>query len=187
LPKKTTETIITSNNNYVIAAKGNQKALYKKIKRTMSIQHNIHSTYHQIDLNRGRCELRHISVSNYIDGISKEWIGLQQLIKVERFTTQKNKEARQQIAYYISSLKENAYNYFEGIKSHWEIENSLHWVKDVTFKEDESKIRSKDAPQNISTIKNIAINIFRQNNYTNLAKAQRLVANDIYKLKKLIT
>lgn len=76
--------------------------------------------------------------------------------------------------------------YEEGVRSHWSIENSLHWVKDVTLKEDASKIRIGNAPQNISTIKNIGINIFRENNYTNMAQAMRLVANDIKALYNLI-
>lgn len=179
--------IIASNNDYVIAAKGNQKALYKKIITIMKHQQNISSTYHQTDFNKGRCELRHVAVSNAVDSLSKQWIGLQQIIKVERFTTQKGKANRSQTAYFISSLKTDSYTYYDGIRSHWQIENSLHWVKDVTMKEDASKIRIGNAPQNISTIKNITINILRTNNYKNMAQAIRLVANDIKLLYSLCT
>jgi hypothetical protein len=59
-------------------------------------------------------------------------------------------------------------------------------MKDVTLREDASKIRTGQAPQNISTLKNMSINIFRKNNYSNMAEAMRLVANDINTLYNLI-
>lgn len=62
------------------------------------------------------------------------------------------------------------------------IENSLHYTKDVTFREDYSKIVKKNAPQNMSLVRNIAINIFRLKGYTNMAQAVRLIANDIPKM-----
>lgn len=98
-------------------------------------------------------------------------------------------QVSEETAYFISSLspKTPAPVFNEGIRSHWAIENSLHYVKDVTFKEDASKIRTKNAPQNISLLKNIVINIFRKNNYSNMAQAIRLTANDIPKLWKLVS
>lgn len=72
------------------------------------------------------------------------------------------------------------------MRGHWAIENSLHWLKDVTFKEDESKIMKGSAPEVISTIKNIAINLFRVNGYKSIVGAIRMVANDIAKLCKMI-
>jgi predicted transposase YbfD/YdcC len=92
-------------------------------------------------------------------------------------------------AYYISSLdptKVSAKDFNIWIRSHWSIENSLHYVKDVTFKEDASKIITKNAPQNTSLIINIASNIFRKNGYHNIARAIRLVANDIELILKLL-
>ncbi len=95
----------------------------------------------------------------------------------------------EELAYYIASLPATtpAKDLNTGIREHWLIENSLHYTKDVTFKEDASRIRTKNAPQNISLLKNIVINIFRKNHYTNLAQAIRLVANDIPKLWELVS
>ncbi len=62
----------------------------------------------------------------------------------------------------------------------------MHWVKDVTFKEDDSKIRMGEAPPALSTIRNGALNIFRKNGMNEIAKAIRLVSNDIEKLCELI-
>lgn len=93
------------------------------------------------------------------------------------------------MAYFISSLPitTNAKIFYEGIRSHWQIENGLHYIKDVTFREDQSRIRIKNAPQNKSLIINIVINILRENRYENVAQAIRLVGNDIKLMWKMIT
>lgn len=139
-----------------------------------------------MEINRGRTELRQVCVSDHIEKISKEWIGLKQIVTVHRIVKEKS-GTREEVAYFISSRQSNAFFYSQGIRLHWEIENSLHYVKDVTFEEDASKIRSGNAPQNISTIKNIAINILRKNKYENMAQAMRLVSNDICLIKNMIT
>lgn len=74
----------------------------------------------------------------------------------------------------------------QGIRSHWSIENSLHYVKDKTFGEDGSRIRTGNAPANFSIIRNIVLNIFRKNNYQNIAQAVRLISNDIDRIFQLI-
>lgn len=177
--------IIDSSNDYLIGVKKNQPTLYEQIETIIADKTKISSAYTTMEVNRGRTELRHIMVSNQITGISQDWKGLQQIIGVHRIVKEK-KVQREEMAYFISSRNENAFLYEDGIRNHWQIENSLHYTKDVTFKEDASKIRRGNAPQNISTIKNIGINIFRTNNYTNMAQAIRMVANDIETLYNMI-
>ena len=159
--------------------------MYEQIEQITTKTDKISSSYIELEVNKGRTEWRQVLVSDYLDGISKEWAELKQVIKVHRIIRKKGK-SNEETAYYISNLQRNALFYIEGIRAHWAIENSLHWVKDVTFKEDDSKIRTQQAPQNISTLKNISINILRNNNYTNMASAQRLVSNNIPLLAKLI-
>ena len=137
--------------------------------------------------------MRVAEVYNNIDEIDPDWKGLQSIIRVKRttkFTGGKNEGAiRKETAYFISTLpsttKAKIFN--QGIRSHWSIENSLHYVKDKTFGEDNSRVRTKNAPENISLIRNIAINIFRENNYQNIAQAIRLISNDIPRMFKMIT
>lgn len=186
MSKKTVAVIVDSGNDYLIGVKKNQPTLYHQIKNILSDRNNYSSYYTTLEINRGRTELRSITVSNVIDGINQQWKGLQQIIRIHRTVRNKTKIS-EETAYFISSKNENAFLYEEGIRSHWAIENTLHWVKDVTLKEDASLIRMGNAPQNISTIKNIGINIFRENNYNNIAQAMRLVANDINTLFKIIT
>lgn len=170
--------IIDSNNDYLIGVKKNQPTLYRQIETIIGDRTNQSSSYTTLEISKGRTELRHTMVSNHIGIISKDWQGLRQIVGVHRIVKEKTK-TREETAYFISSKNENAFLYEEGIRSHWEIENSLHWVKDVTLKEDASKIKMGNAPQNISTIKNISMNILRTNDYDNMAQAMRLVANDI--------
>jgi predicted transposase YbfD/YdcC len=186
LPKKTAAVIVNSKNDYLIGVKKNQRRLFSQSELIMADKNNHSSSYTTLEINKGRTELRHIVTSNSIEVISKDWKGLQQVVAVYRKVKDNGKQ-REETAYFISSQNGNAFLYEEGIRSHWQIENSLHWVKDVTLKEDASKIRMGNAPQNISTIKNIGINLFRANHYNNIAQAIRLVANDIATLYTIIT
>ena len=92
----------------------------------------------------------------------------------------------EEVFYLISSRIGSATFYLEGIRLHWAIENSLHYVKDVTLREDASRIRTGSAPQNMSTFKSIALNILRKNGYKNIAAATRRITHDIRTLKNLI-
>ncbi len=185
MSKKTTQVIINSNNDYVIGVKGNQPNLLKQITTTTKDKTQIITSSIISERSKGRVEKREVYVSNNISGISEEWIGLKSLIRVERTVIEKNKE-RNETSFYISSLVTDAYGFNIGIRRHWGIENRLHYVKDVTFKEDDSKIKKGNAAENFSLIRNIAINIFRINGQKNMKQATRLVANDIKKLKKLL-
>ena len=169
----------------MIGVKKNQPRLYNQIESTLTDVSNQSSSYTTLEKSKNRIELRHTMVSDLIEGISKDWIGLQQIIGVYRKVICKGKTT-EETAYFISSKNSNAFLYEEGIRSHWAIENSLHWVKDVTLKEDDSKIRKGNAPQNISTIKSMSLNLFRGNDFTNMAEAMRLVSNNINILYDLI-
>lgn len=151
----------------------------------MSDKRNIDSAYTKMEVTRGRTELRSIEVSNQTQLISGKWSGLSQLICVHRICKSKERNSEEK-AYFISSRKSNALLYAEGIRLHWHIENTLHYVKDVTLKEDDSKIRTGSAPQNLSTMKNIALNILRKNYSGRITQTIRMIANNIKELKNLI-
>jgi predicted transposase YbfD/YdcC len=178
--------IIDNGNHYVIGVKKNQPTLYNHIEATIKDCQKHSSVVTTLENNRGRTEMRTITVSNYLEGISNDWQGLQQVIGVHRIVKEKGKTSTE-MAYFISSRKSNAFLYEEGIRGHWGIENSLHYIKDVTMVEDASKIRTGNAPQVISTLKSVCLNIFRSNLYENMAQAIRLVSNDIKRLYELTT
>jgi predicted transposase YbfD/YdcC len=135
----------------------------------------------------GRAETRTVDVFDCLEGIASDWIGVSSFVRVHRETETK-KGVTTETAYFISSLPSTtkACIFNRGIRGHWQIENGLHYVKDVTFKEDASRIRTGQAPENMSLIRNIVLNILRAHDYQNMAQAVRLVANDVALLWKMI-
>jgi len=123
----------------------NQEILYKQIEQVMGDKAHISSAYIEMESNRGRTELRRTAVSDFTEGVNNAWVGIKQFVSVQRIINHKG-TTRQETAYFISSEKSNAFLYAQGIRLHWEIENSLHYVKDVTFEEDSSKIKKGNAP-----------------------------------------
>ena len=109
----------------MIGVKKNQQLLHRDIERIMDKEENVSSRYTELEQNKGREELRTVWVSDCLDGISEEWIGLKQVVKVSRIIKRK-KDTHTETAYFISSLKGQSTFYNEGIRAHWAIENSLH-------------------------------------------------------------
>ena len=106
---------------------------------------------------------------------------------VERERQFKNK-TENETSYYIGSLSNNAKLFANAVRSHWSVENSLHWVLDVSFREDESRIRKDHAPDNFAVLRHIALNMIkRETSLKKSIKSKRLRAgwdND-YLLKVL--
>ena len=185
IAKKTTAEIIASGNDYIIGVKGNQPKLLKQIKETTADESNIVSISEISECSKGRIETRKVSISHDLSGISDEWIGLKTIIRVERTVIEKQIN-RNETAFYIGSFKTDACGLNIGIRRHWAIENQLHYVKDVTFREDYSKIVADNSAENFSLIRNIVINLFRKSGMKSMIQAIRLISNDIKKLKILI-
>lgn len=107
------------------------------------------------------------------------------MIKVERKGF-RGREIYLFVVYYISSLKLEAEKFAAGIRKHWEIENRLHYVKDVVFKEDHSPISQINAATNLSIITTIAINLLRYDGYCSMTKAIRLLGDNWGELCSMI-
>ncbi|BAZ85991.1 hypothetical protein NIES806_21960 [Dolichospermum compactum NIES-806] len=88
----------------------------------------------------------------------KKWVNLQSVGMVE-YIRKVNGKTKVETGYYISSLTNNAKLLGESVRTHWGIENSLHWVLDVAFREDDCRIRKDNAPQNFAVIRHIAVNL----------------------------
>ena len=178
--------IIASGNHYIIQVKGNQKLLHNQLKI------NAENDSKSVDIeqttikHKGRIEHRKVCVYKNLSGISSEWIGLKRIIRVERMTI-KNQRITRETAYYISSIQSNrAQKFAKHIQQHWGIENRLHWVKDVSMKEDVSKTAKGNAAQNISIMRNITINLFRTNGFDSIKYATQFYANNFKELRCLI-
>ena len=114
----------------------------------------------------GRIETRTIQTSTVLKGYT-DFPYLEQVFKIDRITTDLNGENRsEETCYFATSLTPEAADgptLLKLTRGHWQIENSLHWVRDVTFDEDRSQIRTGNGPRVMATLRNLAISLFRLN------------------------
>jgi predicted transposase YbfD/YdcC len=90
----------------------------------------------------------------------ESWASLQSIVRVQHERRQGTK-VELQTAFYISSLAPDAKMILNATRQHWAIENNLHWVLDVTFREDASRIRTGNSPQNMTVLRHLALNILK--------------------------
>ena len=156
--------IVNKDADYILAVKENQKQLYHDIKDEFKFGKNITSAVCQ-DLGHGRIETRVCSMITDFQFINptNSWKNLTTIIKIESTREFKNSDKPKEIAtrYYISSLKDSTEYFQKAIRSHWTIENKLHWTLDVAFSEDASRKRIGNSAQNFSMINKIALNLIK--------------------------
>jgi predicted transposase YbfD/YdcC len=176
------------NADYILAVKAvcwvyrsrNQKQLYEDLQFEFDVINNP-SNSTSIDFGHGRIETRKCIVINDVKNIqnSKDWEDIKTIIKVESKREFKNSERKTEIGsrYYILSIEGNPADFQKAIRSHWAIENSLHWTLDVAFSEDASRKRKENAAQNFSILNKIALNLLKNEKSTKVGvKSRRLKA-----------
>lgn len=185
------EKIIEKEADYVLAVKNNQELLFENIEDEFRFSKEI-ETDEDIDTGHGRIETRKCSVIKNLQHIENQdkWLGLNTVIKIESTREFKNsdKPKEQAVRYYISSLMVSAKEFQHIIRSHWSIENKLHWTLDVAFSEDQSRKRDENAAQNFSVLLKIALNLLKNEKTAKVGvKGKRLKAGwDNQYLEKLI-
>lgn len=162
--EKIASAIIEKGADYILAVKENQKHLYEDIDFEFKVTDQAQQSI-SLDYGHGRIETRKASIItnlNEIEG-TKKWKNLKTIIKINSIREFKNsnKPPEKATRYYISSLTASAEDFQKSIRSHWAIENNLHWTLDVAFSEDASRKRAGNAAQNYSTILKIALNILK--------------------------
>ena len=184
--KKTIYAILKKDSFYVLEVKENQQNLLKKVKFIAEYL-PVESSHTTKEKNRGREEIRKVTTyKEHLDLKYYGWDDLELIVKVHRIVKHKTGKTSEEIAYFITNLKEKASFFNKGIRGHWKIENSLHYVKDVTFKEDRLKIRTENGPQNMSLLRTLVINIFRLKGYSNIIQATRLLSGRIEAMVTLL-
>lgn len=162
--------IIEKDADYILAIKDNQKELRQAVEDEFRFGKN-KEVFSHLDFGHGRIETRVCSVISdfkFIKNEDNKWANLKQVIKIDSTREFKNstKEAERETRYYITSLEESADEIQHKIRSHWGVENKLHWVLDMVFSEDYSRKRLKNAAQNFSIITKIALNLLREDKKT---------------------
>jgi predicted transposase YbfD/YdcC len=169
---KIAKTIIEQGGDYILAVKENQGHLYEDIhdlfedNQQFNYEGIPHSYAKVVNKDHGRIEIRQcwtISDPEYLANMrdGQRWEGIQTLVMIlsERRI---GDEIEVQDRYFISSLASNAEKILRAKRSYWGIENRLHWVLDIAFNEDRSRVRKDNAPQNFAVLRHMALNLLKQ-------------------------
>jgi predicted transposase YbfD/YdcC len=169
---KIAKTIIEQGGDYILGVKENQGNLYEDIhdlfedNQRFNYEGVPHSYAKVVNKDHGRIEIRQcwtISDPEYLANIRslERWTGIQTLVMIlsERRI---GDSVEVQDRYFISSLESDAKKILRAKRSYWAIENSLHWVLDIAFNEDRSRVRKDNAPQNFAILRHMAINLLKQ-------------------------
>jgi len=179
--------VIERGGDYVFALKENQPALFADIEKAFDFEAKTnfsqvrHSTYETQDHAHGRVETRRYTLIDdptYIDylNVDGRWFGLASICRVER-TRKAGAKVEHNSAYYISSVHGSARDLEHAIRSHWDVENGLHWRLDIAFREDHSRARQGYAAENLAVIRHIALNLLKLDKTKKVGiKSKRLAA-----------
>lgn len=181
------EQIVAQKADYILPVKDNQKRLREDIEMLfdgfeaagyVDVDYDV---YQQHANGHDREEIRHCWMVEKKDYLSylrgcDQWKSLRSVAKLITVRTQSGKTTVT-TRYFISSLPMDAQHFMQSIRDHWQIENGLHWVLDVAFREDDSRLRKNHAPQNMAILRHIATNLLKQETSARVGmKAKRKMA-----------
>ena len=186
--KKIAENIISKKADYILMVKDNQKNLKVQIEESFKAKKmEVNNT--TTDFGHGRIETRTCDVIDDLSFIKKrkDWKNIKSIVRItsHRIIKKTQKESTEQ-RYYISSAKADSAKLNQSIRSHWGVENKLHWNLDVEFKEDASLKKKGNSPMNFNIITKIALTLIEREKSTKMSKnSKRLRAalDDKYRTK----
>ena len=187
--------LVDEGADYVLAVKGNQGALADKILSTFNqmktqpwfFQDNVRE-FEEVEKGHGRIETRRVTTFDVTDWTYRSWFpGLRSIARVE--ATRETGDTRStERRYYITTLPPDPQRIAQAIRAHWGIENRMHWVLDMTFNEDRSRVRMENAAQNFAIVRRIAMNLLRQDATSKIGLRMRRLkagADDAYRAQLL--
>lgn len=163
--------IIGKKADYILAIKGNQGNLHKEVidlfdkVNTPEFSKYIHQSDIQLDKGHGRIEQRECTTIENLDWLyeAPQWKDVKSIAKITATIIKGDQQTRED-RYYISSLPGKADFINKAVRKHWFIENKLHWILDVVFKEDYCRVRTGNGAENLNTIRKIALNTIKRDN-----------------------
>jgi predicted transposase YbfD/YdcC len=170
-----TQKIIEKEADYIVSVKDNQKTLREEVESTCKGNRPA-VDYTDVEKGHGRIETRRCEVfeKGLIVDFDNRWKGLQSVIKITS-TREIGDKISTEERFYISSLDtKQPFNKY--IRSHWRVENSLHWTLDMVFREDEQRKRTKNAATNFAIIRKIALNLLKKDTGKESLRSKRLKA-----------
>jgi predicted transposase YbfD/YdcC len=183
--KEIVKAIIDKGAHYVISLKKNQPTLHEKTEEFFkeALEERFETVPHKytesVENDHGRLEKRRYWVTSKMDWFRErgEWAGLTSVGMVESTREVDGKTSRE-VRYFISSLPgDNAEKFAGAVRSHWSVENNLHWVLDVAFDEDRSRVRKDNAPENMAMLRHVALNLLKADKSTKVGiKTRRKMA-----------
>lgn len=171
--------IVKRDADYILTLKGNKKDSYELVTDAFSVGKGIKSYEQEANNDHGRVESRLIETlpATVLDirfGIFNKWEKLSSFVRI---TYTNHTTGEQEIRHFISSLPyEDIERIAAGVRSHWQIENNLHWVLDVVFREDESRIRNENAALNFSWFRKMAVSFLSQDG-TKMSNRRKMLRN----------
>jgi predicted transposase YbfD/YdcC len=167
--KKIADQIHQAKGDYILSLKANHPTLFQDVSTyfnslqiantlPLPVEHTTEAGHHRIEIRKyWTFPLSQLPPLHE----SAQWAGFQTIIAVERIRHLRTKTTHE-IQFYLSSLPSNSSHIPSSIRQHWGIENSLHWVLDVTFNEDACRVRSLHAPHNLALVRRFALNILNR-------------------------
>ncbi len=179
--RRVAQTIVDKGGDYVMIVKENQPQLRADIELVFMLPPvgDWQTSARTVDSGHGRIEQRHLTTSAALVGYS-DWPGLAQVFALGRHVLfPKTGVERAEVVYGVTSLspeRATPERLLELVRGQWQIENKLHWVRDVTFDEDRSQVRCGNIPQVMAALRNTTVGLLRWAGYTNIAAACRRLA-----------
>ena len=176
--------IIGQEGDYALALKGNQGAMHDDVRRFLDDRASPMTRAEPVvDGDHGRIETRTASVSTDIQWLQDDhqWPGLKAIGKIERMRETKTKTTKE-TAYYLLSAPMSAERFGQVARAHWAVENSLHWMLDVTMNEDQARNRLDNGPNNLAVLRHMALNILnaKKSKISNRRKIKRAGWNNAF-------
>ena len=164
--KEIAKTITKQGGDYLLAVKGNQESLFYAVRQALASTITAKTDPEQLltEAGHGRYESReyHVLPADSLAGQFPEWTGLKSIgVAIGYRFEKKSKKQSLEYRYYISSAKLDTSRFAAAVRGHWGIENSLHWVLDVSMSEDACPIYRDDAAEILATMRHLALNMLR--------------------------